>query len=77
MLASKALIVCSDSGGPLEFVVHGETGLIAEPQAAILAKAFDRIWDDRSLAKRWGEAGRALYAKMGISWDHVVRKLLA
>jgi glycosyltransferase involved in cell wall biosynthesis len=77
MLASKPLIVCTDSGGPLEFVVHEETGLISEPHAAALAMAFDRMWDDRDTAKRWGEAGRALYAKMGIGWDHVVRKLLA
>ena len=77
MLASKPLIVCTDSGGPLEFVAHEETGLITEPRAASLAVAFDRIWEDRSAAKRWGETGRALYAKMGISWDHVVRKLLA
>ena len=58
MLASKPLIVCTDSGGPLEFVRHEETGLIAEPEAASLAKAFDRLWEDRSAAKKWGEAGQ-------------------
>ena len=77
MLASKPLIVCSDSGGPLEFVRHEETGLIAEPQAASLAKALDRLWQDRTAAKEWGAAGRALYGDMGITWPHVVRKLLA
>jgi glycosyltransferase involved in cell wall biosynthesis len=77
MLASKPLIVCDDSGGPLEFVRHEETGLIAEPQATSLAKAFDRVWRDGTTAKRWGEAGRALYKEMDITWPHVVRKLLA
>src|ERR1700704_4576531 len=77
MLAAKPLVVCSDSGGPLEFVVHEETGLIAEPHAVSLAKAFDRIWEDRVAAKRWGEAGRALYETMNITWDHVVQRLLA
>jgi len=77
MLASKPLIVCSDSGGPLEFVTHETTGLITEPRAASLAKALDRIWEDRTAAKHWGEAGRTLYAKMDITWDRVVRKLLA
>ena len=77
MLASKPLIVCSDSGGPLEFVRHEETGLIAEPQATSLAKAFDQIWSNRPNAHKWGEAGRALYDEMDISWDNVVRKLLA
>lgn len=77
MLASKPLIVCSDSGGPLEFVTHEETGLITEPHAGSLAKAFDRIWEDRSAANRWGAAGRTLYSRMNITWDHVVGKLLA
>ena len=77
MLASKPLIVCSDSGGPLEFVRHEETGLIAEPQATSLARAFDQIWENRTSAKEWGEAGRALYQEMDITWPHVVRKLLA
>src|SRR5712691_1349606 len=77
MLASKPLIVCSDSGGPLEFVRHEETGLIAEPQAASLAKAFDQIWVDQTAARKWGEAGRSLYREMDISWANVVRKLLA
>ena len=31
MLASKPVITCTDSGGPLEFVRAGETGLIAGP----------------------------------------------
>jgi len=50
---------------------------LAEPHAVSLAKAFDRIWEDRAAAKRWGEAGRALYETMNITWDHVVQKLLA
>jgi glycosyltransferase involved in cell wall biosynthesis len=77
MLASKPLLVCSDSGGPLEFVTHEKTGLISEPRAASLAKALDRIWEERTAAKSWGEAGRDLYDRMDITWDHVVRKLLA
>lgn len=77
MLASKPLIVCSDSGGPLEFVHHEVTGLIAEPQASSLAKAFDRLWLDRVEAQRLGVAGRALYAELDITWANVVRKLLS
>lgn len=77
MLASKPAIVCSDSGGPLEFVRHERTGLIAEPAAESLAKALDRIWEERDEAKKWGKAGRALYEEMEISWPHVVLKLLS
>ena len=77
MLASKPLIVCTDSGGPLEFVRDEETGLIAQPEAASLATAFDRLWSDRSAAKNWGVAGNALYRELDITWEHVIRNLLA
>jgi glycosyltransferase involved in cell wall biosynthesis len=77
MLAAKPLVVCTDSGGPLEFVRHDVTGLIVEPEAAVLAAALDRLWSDRSAAKKWGAAGNALYREMDITWDHVVKTLLA
>lgn len=77
MLAAKPLITCADSGGPLEFVRDGETGLIVEPQAVSLAKALDRLWVDRAAAKVWGKAGHALYQAMDITWPNVVRRLLA
>lgn len=77
MLASKPVITCTDSGGPLEFVLNGETGLIAEPTVESLAAAMDQLWRDKEQAREWGERGRALYAKMGISWANVVSKLLA
>lgn len=77
MLAAKPLIVASDSGGPLEFVRHEATGLVAEPDAASLARAFDQIWENKTAAQQWGAAGHALYKEMDISWANVVRKLLS
>jgi glycosyltransferase involved in cell wall biosynthesis len=77
MLASKPSIVCSDSGGPLEFVRHEQTGLISEPLAASLAEALDRIWTQREQAQEWGKAARALYDQLQITWPGVVRKLLS
>ena len=77
MLAARPLVVCTDSGGPLEFVHHEETGLIAEPEARSLARALDRVWNDRAAAKQWGAAGNALYGQMDITWTHVVEKLLS
>ena len=76
MLAAKPLVVCADSGGPLEFVRHEETGLITEPEAGHLAKALDRLWQDRSEAKKWGAAGNSLYRELNITWENVVRKLV-
>jgi glycosyltransferase involved in cell wall biosynthesis len=77
MLASKPVITCTDSGGPLEFIRHGETGLIAEPTPEALAAAMDRLWDACPQAKAMGEAGRAHYESLGISWPTVVERLLS
>jgi glycosyltransferase involved in cell wall biosynthesis len=77
MLASKPVITCSDSGGPLEFVRHEESGLIVSSDAQSLAQAFDVIWEDNERAVRWGQAGKELYHSMNITWDEVVEKLLS
>jgi glycosyltransferase involved in cell wall biosynthesis len=77
MLSSKAVITCEDSGGPLEFVAHMKTGLVAKPTAAALAEALDRLWQERDLAAKYGRAGRERYEQMDLSWGEVVRQLLA
>jgi glycosyltransferase involved in cell wall biosynthesis len=77
MLSSKAVITCDDSGGPLEFVSHLKTGLVARPTAAALAEALDELWQERDLAAKYGRAGRERYEQMGLSWSEVVRQLLA
>lgn len=77
MLSSKAVITCTDSGGPLEFVLHGQTGLVVDPTPAALAGALDRCWRERAQARVWGETGRARYDDLAISWRTVVRTLLA
>jgi glycosyltransferase involved in cell wall biosynthesis len=77
MLASKPVITCTDSGGPLEFVTHHETGVIADPTPEALANAFDLLWENRQQARDWGEAGRDRYESLNLSWETVVNKLLA
>ena len=77
MLASKAVVTCEDSGGPLEFVSTRKTGLVTKPSAAALASALDELWQDRSLAAKLGRAGRENYERLGLSWPDVVKKLLS
>jgi glycosyltransferase involved in cell wall biosynthesis len=77
MLASKPVITCEDSGGPLEFIRHDKTGLIAKPTPEGLACAMDKLWSDREQAKELGEAGRARYLSLNISWSEVVKRLLS
>jgi glycosyltransferase involved in cell wall biosynthesis len=77
MLASKPVITCEDSGGPLEFIRHEKTGLIARPTLEGLASAMDKLWSNREQAKELGEAGRAHYLALNISWSEVVKRLLS
>jgi glycosyltransferase involved in cell wall biosynthesis len=77
MLSSKAVVTCKDSGGPLEFVEDELSGLVADGDAAAMADALDRLWADRALARRLGEAARARYDAMGLGWERVVECLLA
>ena len=75
MLAGRAVITCDDSGGPLEFVRAGETGIVAKADAAELAAAIDGFAADQARARAMGEAGREHYHAQEISWDKVVAAL--
>ncbi len=77
MLSSKAVITCQDSGGPLEFVAHNETGLVAEPTPDNLAAAMDQLWTDRDKARHQGVKGKERYDGLNISWREVLRRLAA
>jgi len=76
MLAAKPVITCTDSGGPLEFVVDGETGWVVPPEPEAVAEAVEAAWGNRARARAMGEAGRARYAALGIGWPQVVARLL-
>lgn len=77
MLAAKPVITCVDSGGPLEFVVDGETGWIVAPDAEAVAGALGAIAADPAAARGRGAAGLARYQDMGISWRDAVERLTA
>jgi glycosyltransferase involved in cell wall biosynthesis len=77
MYAGKAVVTCSDSGGPLEFVVHGETGEIAAPEPAQLAAAIDRLAAQPTRTREMGKAGRERILALGLSWRRVVDALCA
>lgn len=76
MLSRKAIVTCADSGGPLEFVRDGETGRVVAPEPEAVAEAVEALVAGRSLARALGEAGRARYEAMGITWDRVAEILV-
>jgi glycosyltransferase involved in cell wall biosynthesis len=75
--ARKAVIATTDSGAVLEFVSHGRNGLVVEPDAGALAEAMDRLYLDRALARRYGEANFARLGELKIDWSHVVEAIAA
>lgn len=76
-LASKPVITCTDSGGPLELVEDGVSGWVTEPNARAIAEAIDRLASSRDRAVRMGIAARERARTLEISWDHVVKELTA
>ena len=77
MLASKPVITCTDSGGPLEWVRHEASGWVTEPTPESLAQAFDRVWRDRDGARAMGEHGRDRWHRLKVSWHRIAERLLA
>ena len=77
MLSAKPVITCTDSGGPLEFVQHRETGYVVEPEPAQLAEAMDELVAEKQRARQLGENGLEQYRAAAISWPAVVDALLA
>jgi glycosyltransferase involved in cell wall biosynthesis len=74
--SARPVVTLTDSGGPLEFVRDGETGLVAPPKAREIAVAFDRLWSDRETARTWGVAGKRLVLDRVPEWPTVVERLL-
>ena len=73
-LARKPVVTCTDSGGPNEFVVDGENGLVCEPVAEAMGAAFAALAADRGRAAAMGAAGHAVASR--ITWDGVIEKLV-
>ncbi|MCG2796646.1 MAG: glycosyltransferase family 4 protein [Actinomycetia bacterium] len=70
----RPVVVTDDSGGTLEFVVEGENGMVVPARPENLAGAIDELLSNKRKAKRLGNAG--FEAVAGISWKHVIDKLI-
>jgi glycosyltransferase involved in cell wall biosynthesis len=77
MLSAKPVITCTDSGGPLEFVVNNETGIVVDPSPQAIAEAIDLLYFNRMRSIDMGKAGLSRYHELGITWDRVVSTLLS
>jgi glycosyltransferase involved in cell wall biosynthesis len=74
MKRSKAVITSPDSGGPLDFVADGKSGLVAVPDAQGIADAIDKLAADEETAVRLGRA--AAETVRSICWKNVVKRIV-
>ena len=75
--AGKALISTRDSGGVLGLAKHLQTGWVADPDPASLAEGLARVGLDTPATRELGQAARAQWVGMGITWPRTVEGLLA
>lgn len=75
MAASKAVITALDSGGPLEFVEDGMTGLIVSPTSQNIARAIDEFGYSQTMCQQYGKQAKKHLLSMNITWDNVVKEL--
>ena len=72
--SGKAVITCSDSGGPAELVEENVSGIVTSPNASSLAKALALGSSDRAMAERLGAGG--LRQVQALTWERVFDQLL-
>jgi glycosyltransferase involved in cell wall biosynthesis len=75
--ARRPVITATDSGGPLEFVRDGESGIVVEPEPRGVAEALDRLRSEPGLAQRLGEAGYQELLASVRPWPEIVDRLLS
>lgn len=69
LAAGRPVVTVSDSGGVLEFVEDGVTGMVAAPEAGALARAFETLIADPPRALAMGAAGRERVRR--VSWSRL------
>jgi len=73
-LAGVPVVTTDDSGGVLEWVEDGVTGLVTDGSPDAMGRALDRLVADPVLAHRLGAAGRERVKDL--SWEQVISTLL-
>ncbi|MGI0490373.1 glycosyltransferase family 4 protein [Alkalinema pantanalense CENA528] len=74
MMSGKPVLTTTDSGGPNEFVINGETGYSVDPNPLALAERIDYLYHHRGEAQAMGQNARQLVS--GITWENTVTQLL-
>jgi glycosyltransferase involved in cell wall biosynthesis len=73
-LSRKPVVTARDSGGTLEFVTDDVNGYVCDPTPDALAAAINQLASDPARAAALGDRGYEVAC--GITWDHVVDRLV-
>jgi glycosyltransferase involved in cell wall biosynthesis len=72
----KPMVSTLDAGGVLEFITDGQNGYILPPhRPQLLAARIDRLYGDRALCRRLGEAGYE--SVRSVTWERTIQTLLS
>jgi len=71
-MACKTPVISVNAGGPGETVLHGRTGLLADPTPESFAACIVRLIRDRALIERMGSEGRA-HVLANFTWERTAR----
>jgi glycosyltransferase involved in cell wall biosynthesis len=71
----KAVVTCTDSGGPAELVENGVNGFVVPPEPRAMAVALRQLSEDAALAERMG--AQAAATGSAFNWTDAVRQLTA
>jgi len=74
-LSGKPVLTTDDAGGPLEFVIDGETGFVVPPTPEALGAALRLAWERGEALEALGRRGFARASEL--SWDATIQTLLA
>lgn len=70
----KPVLTATDSGGPAELVISGESGFVCDPNPESMAEKMDLLAEDEALAQRMGKNGYDFISQ--INWEQTVKKLV-
>lgn len=73
-LSGKPVLTTDDAGGPLEFVIDGETGFVVPPRPEALGAALSKAWDREEALVALGRRGFERASRL--SWDETIGRLL-
>ena len=74
LLSSKPILTTQDAGGVLEFVNHGENGIVCSTETQDIADKIDWLYTHKQECSKMGSLGFEFVR--GLTWDRVIERLV-